>query len=332
MSALPVDGTFPDRDGEVRKAEHCPGDSDLGSRHLHPVRALCAGLSACGDSHEAFHASSASTVRPRASSRRPWKGNELADHLMTIQVAPDDCTGCGVCVDVCPAKSKEVAKHKAINMVPKDEHLERERANWDYFLTIPEVDRTLVEDDTVKSSQMLQPLFEFSGACAGLRRNAVFEADEPVVRRSGRDRQRDRLLVDLRRQPADDAVGREPRGSRAGVEQLAVRRQRGIWPRAAAGGRREARLCPVSSLKQLADVVGETLVRELCESPQTTEAEIAAQRERVEALRQKLVGHRLAAGGRIGADRRGRWSGAACGSSAATAGPTTSALADSTMC
>ncbi len=53
---------------------------------------------------------------------------------MTIQVAPDDCTGCGVCVDVCPAKSKEVVKHKAINMEPKQEHLERERENFDYFL------------------------------------------------------------------------------------------------------------------------------------------------------------------------------------------------------
>ena len=86
---------------------------------------------------------------------------------MTIQVAPDDCTGCGVCVDVCPAKSKEVVKHKAINMEPKLPHLDRERANFDFFLDIPEFDRTTAKIDTVKGSQLLQPLFEFSGACAG---------------------------------------------------------------------------------------------------------------------------------------------------------------------
>ena len=86
---------------------------------------------------------------------------------MTIQVAPDDCTGCGVCVNVCPAKSKEAVKHKAINMEPKEDHLEVERANWDFFKTIPEPDRTLININNVKGSQLLDPLFEFSGACSG---------------------------------------------------------------------------------------------------------------------------------------------------------------------
>ena len=64
---------------------------------------------------------------------------------MTIQVAPDDCTGCGVCVDVCPATSKEVVRHKAINMEPKHDHLGRERAGWEFFLDIPEFDRARVK-------------------------------------------------------------------------------------------------------------------------------------------------------------------------------------------
>ena len=91
---------------------------------------------------------------------------------MTIQVAPDDCTGCGVCVDVCPAKSKEIVKHKAINMTAKLPHLADEQANLDFFLNIPEFDRTTAKIDTVKGSQLLQPLFEFSGACARLRRDS----------------------------------------------------------------------------------------------------------------------------------------------------------------
>ena len=98
---------------------------------------------------------------------RPFQSKELPGHLMSIQVAPDDCTGCGVCVDVCPAKSKEQVKHKAINMKPKRDHLERERANWDFFLSIPEPDRAKVRLGTVKGSQLLDPLFEFSGACSG---------------------------------------------------------------------------------------------------------------------------------------------------------------------
>ena len=86
---------------------------------------------------------------------------------MTIQVAPDDCTGCGVCVDVCPAKSKSEVRHKAINMEPAAAHREAERRSWDFFLAIPELDRDVLPHDSVKGSQALQPLFEFSGACAG---------------------------------------------------------------------------------------------------------------------------------------------------------------------
>ena len=96
-----------------------------------------------------------------------WKGKEFAGWKSVIQVAPDDCTGCGLCVEACPAKNKQVAARKAINMEYKLDHLEREQANWDYFLTIPDVDRTKVKMDTIKGSQLLLPLFEFNGACAG---------------------------------------------------------------------------------------------------------------------------------------------------------------------
>ena len=80
---------------------------------------------------------------------------------------PDDCTGCGVCVDVCPAISKEEVRHKAINMLPKAPHLDRERANEAFFPTIPEPRRWEVKLNSVKGSQLLDPLFEASGACAG---------------------------------------------------------------------------------------------------------------------------------------------------------------------
>jgi pyruvate-ferredoxin/flavodoxin oxidoreductase len=85
----------------------------------------------------------------------------------TVQVAPEDCTGCGVCVDVCPARDKKEPRRKAINMVPQPPIRVQERENYRFFLDLPEYDRRLVRLNAVKSNQLLQPLFEYSGACAG---------------------------------------------------------------------------------------------------------------------------------------------------------------------
>jgi pyruvate-ferredoxin/flavodoxin oxidoreductase len=99
--------------------------------------------------------------------QKDWRDRDRPGRKMTIQVAPDDCTGCGICVDVCPAHDKGNVSHKAIDMSPKAEHLEAERQNWAFFETIPDPRRSEVRVDTVKGSQQLRPLFEFSGACAG---------------------------------------------------------------------------------------------------------------------------------------------------------------------
>ncbi|MBL8939665.1 MAG: 4Fe-4S binding protein, partial [Archangium sp.] len=83
-----------------------------------------------------------------------------------LQVAPDDCTGCGLCVQVCPARDKSNPRHKAIDMTPIEPLREKERTNWAFFEQLPYIDRTKVKDD-VKATQFLEPLFEFSGACSG---------------------------------------------------------------------------------------------------------------------------------------------------------------------
>ncbi len=95
------------------------------------------------------------------------KFREFPDTIYTIQVAPEDCTGCELCVEVCPVKDKTQAGRKAINMAAQLPLREPEVANWDFFLNLPEVDRTAMKLSTIKNSQLLQPLFEFSGACAG---------------------------------------------------------------------------------------------------------------------------------------------------------------------
>ncbi|MBI4770204.1 MAG: pyruvate:ferredoxin (flavodoxin) oxidoreductase [Chloroflexi bacterium] len=99
----------------------------------------------------------------------PARYKEFKERAYTLQVAPEDCTGCGLCVEACPVKNKSETRLRAVNMVPLEGNAlrDQERANWDFFLGLPEVDRTAIPVNQVKYSQLLQPLFEFSGACAG---------------------------------------------------------------------------------------------------------------------------------------------------------------------
>ncbi len=107
----------------------------------------------------------------------PVKGKEFAPETqISYQVSAEDCTGCGLCVEVCPVQDKKNPQHKALDMVPLEpELLERERVNWAFFKSLPEYDRTLVRSSTLKGAMLFQPLFEFSGACTGC-------AETPYVR------------------------------------------------------------------------------------------------------------------------------------------------------
>ncbi|HUN87732.1 MAG TPA: pyruvate:ferredoxin (flavodoxin) oxidoreductase [Terriglobales bacterium] len=97
----------------------------------------------------------------------PARWQNFKEMKYTLQVAPEDCTGCAICIEACPAKSKTEVKHKAINMVPQIPIREQEAKNWDFFLSIPETDRKALSTGQIKDVQLLQPLFEFSGACSG---------------------------------------------------------------------------------------------------------------------------------------------------------------------
>ena len=95
------------------------------------------------------------------------KFKEFPGMAYSVQVAPEDCTGCALCIEACPAKDKSNPSRKAINMAPQPALRESEAVNWDYFLALPEADRTTFNVGTIKNSQLLEPLFEFSGACSG---------------------------------------------------------------------------------------------------------------------------------------------------------------------
>jgi len=166
VSALPVDGTFP------------TGTSQWEKRSLaaelpiwDPTICIDCGKCAVACPHSAIRMKvfepSALDGAPESFVSKPFRSRELPGHLLTVQVAPDDCTGCGVCVQICPAHAKEQANHKSINMELAGDHRDRERTRWEFFAAIPELPRDAMAHDSVKSSQVLQPLFEFSGACAG---------------------------------------------------------------------------------------------------------------------------------------------------------------------
>ena len=166
VSALPVDGTFPSGTAKYEKraiAKEIPiWDPDV---------CIDCGKCAIVCPHATIRMKvfepSALDGAPEHFLSKDFRSKDLAGHRLTIQVAPDDCTGCGVCVDVCPAKSKTEVRHKAINMEPVLEHRDLERERWDFFASIPPLDRSLLPHDNAKGSQVLEPLFEFSGACAG---------------------------------------------------------------------------------------------------------------------------------------------------------------------
>jgi pyruvate-ferredoxin/flavodoxin oxidoreductase len=215
-----------------------------------------------------------------------FKSNELKGLKYTIQVAPEDCTGCTLCVQVCPAKDKTNPRHKAIDMVPQRPRREAERENYAFFLGLPEADRTKVRID-LKSSQLLQPLFEYSGACAGCGETPYVKL---LTQLFG-----DRALIanatgcssiyggNLPTTPyTTNADGRGPAWANSLFEDNA---EFGLGLRLAVDAQRDqARRL----LRALAGPVGEGLVSALLEAEQGDEAGLAAQRVRVRELRERL--------------------------------------------
>jgi pyruvate-ferredoxin/flavodoxin oxidoreductase len=217
-----------------------------------------------------------------------WKGMEQ-DHY-TLQVAPEDCTGCALCVEVCPVKNKSDASKKAINMAPQAPLRESERDNWDFFLSLPEVDRSKLSHTQVKDLQLLQPLFEFSGACAGCGETAYIKL---LTQLFG-----DRLYIanatgcssiyggNLPTTPySKNAEGRGPTWSNSLFEDNA---EFGFGMRTGLDQQKEfAELL----VQRLANEIGDGLVAEILHASQKTETEINQQRERVLALCEKLAGN-----------------------------------------
>ncbi|HEX9009881.1 MAG TPA: pyruvate:ferredoxin (flavodoxin) oxidoreductase, partial [Holophagaceae bacterium] len=217
-----------------------------------------------------------------------YKGPEYKGQKYTIQVAPEDCTGCSLCVAICPAKDKGNPKHKAIDMVPQAPLREPEAANYSFFLDLPEADRTTVKLD-VKGSQFLEPLFEYSGACSGCGETPYLKL---LTQLFG-----DRTLIanatgcssiyggNLPTTPY--TVNRDGRGPAWANSLFEDNAEFGLGLRLSVDKHQEFAL---ELLHRLAPSLGDELVAGLATADQATEAGIKVQRERVVALRQKLAG------------------------------------------
>jgi pyruvate-ferredoxin/flavodoxin oxidoreductase len=166
VSALPCDGTYPTGTTKWEKrniATHVPvWDPDVCIQCGKCVL-VCPHAVIRGKVYEPAALEGAPATFKSTAARWP----EMKGQCYTLQVAPEDCTGCKLCVEVCPAKNKSETRLKAINMQPLDPIREPERANWDFFLHIADAARDRLRHDSVKDVQLLEPLFEFSGACAG---------------------------------------------------------------------------------------------------------------------------------------------------------------------
>jgi pyruvate-ferredoxin/flavodoxin oxidoreductase len=167
VSALPADGTFPTGTSKVERRTIAT-DIPIWEPDLCIDCGKCAIV--CPHAAIRMKVYEPPTGRSGATSAlksKPFRSREVPGLSLTIQVAPDDCTGCGLCVVACPAHDKSEVKRKSVNMRPIGEHLDAERIAWDEFLALTPVDATLFDPASVKTSQLRQPLFEFSGACAG---------------------------------------------------------------------------------------------------------------------------------------------------------------------
>jgi pyruvate-ferredoxin/flavodoxin oxidoreductase len=229
---------------------------------------------------------------------KEWKSKEQPGMVMTIQIAPDDCNGCGTCADYCPAHSKQVAKHKSIDMAAKDDRLEQERVSWEFFKSIPEFDRTQVKVATIKGSQMLEPLFEFSGACKGCGETPYLKL---LTQMYG-----DRILIanatgcssifggNLPTTPW--AANREGRGPAWANSLFEDNAEFGLGMRLALDN---FAATAKRLLGELAPEIGADLPAAILAADQSSEAGIAAQRQRVESLRARLAGMKSPAASRL---------------------------------
>ena len=292
VSSLPVDGTFPMGTSRWEKrniAEFIPVWDEISCIQCNKCAIVCPHAAIRVKAYDGSRLAG----RPPSFKSAPYRGTEFRhagspapDTHYTVQVAPEDCTGCELCVEICPVKDKETGI-KALRMAPQRPLREAERDNYTFFLAIPEVDRAAVKHGSVKGSQFLQPLFEYSGACSGCGETPYLKLATQLFG--------DRMIVanatgcssifggNLPTSPwTCNNAGRGPAWANSLFEDNA---EFGFGMRLTIDAHAEQAR---GLVRQLAAVAGEELCTEILESRQHGESEIHDQRVRVDLLKKRV--------------------------------------------
>ncbi len=287
VSALPVDGTYPSGTSqyEMRNlAQEMPvWDPDVCIQCGKCAMVCPHGVIRIKVNDPADLVGAPAAFKHTPARDREWQGMEYS-----IQVSPEDCTACALCVDICPAKNKRETRLKALNMEPQATLVQQESENWDFFRNLPELDRTRIKENVIRQQQVQQPLFEFSGACSGCGETPYIKL---LTQLFG-----DRLVVanatgcssiyggNLPTTPwSHNREGRGPAWANSLFEDNA---EFGLGFRVSLDKQRDF---AVELVRTLAPEIGEELAEAIINSDQSDEAGIQEQRERVAALKAKLV-------------------------------------------
>jgi pyruvate-ferredoxin/flavodoxin oxidoreductase len=286
VSAFPVDGTFPSSTAQWEK-RNIALDIPVWDENICIQCGKCAIV--CPHAtirikvyDEHLLKDAPDTFKSTDARDREWKGQKYS-----IQVAPEDCTGCGVCFEVCPVKDKTDTSRKALNMNPQIPLRKQEAENWDYFLEIPDKERTELNITNIRQQQLQRPLFEFSGACSGCGETPYIKLVSQLFG--------DRLMAanatgcssiyggNLPTTPwSTDDNGRGPAWSNSLFEDNA---EFGLGFRVAIDKHNENALILI---KEFSSVLGEKLIDEILNADQKDEMGILLQRKRVQLLKEKI--------------------------------------------
>jgi pyruvate-ferredoxin/flavodoxin oxidoreductase len=287
VSAMPIDGTYPSGTTQYEKrnlAEEIPvWDPDI-CIQCGKCAMVCPHAVIRIKAYEpAALINPPETFKVTAARDTDWQGFNYS-----IQVAPEDCTGCGICVEVCPAKNKSALNQKALMMAPQPPLRDQERTNWEYFLNLPELDRTLIKPTSIRQQQVQQPLFEFSGACSGCGETPYIKlltqlfGDHTII--ANATGCSSIYGGNLPTTPyTHNAQGRGPAWANSLFEDNA---EFGFGMRVAL----DKQIVQATELVQfLAEDIGGDLANALLSADQHNEAGIIAQRERVATLKERLT-------------------------------------------